>query len=396
MIIKKVRAREIKDSRGEKTIEVEVNGIWASSPSGKSTGAYESRPYRKSLKWNINFLKNWDAEIEILNFWDLRKVEFFIKKKLGLRDVKEFGANALFAFESAILKALAKEQRSELWEIVNPFAENFPRSVGNVIGGGLHSSKFKIHPDFQEFLVIPDGKSFEEDVKVMNFVHLEMGKSLKTRKKNDEGGWQTAKRDEEILEIFNRVRKKAERKFKVGVDIGLDVAASSFYSKKRYKYRDVLFKRSEQIFTVWRIAKKYNLFYLEDPLDERDFKGFKVLKKELRCLVVGDDLTATQISRLNRAIRKKAINAMIIKPNQNGSLLEVAQVFRMCRRAGIKTIMSHRSGETEDDALADYAFGFGADFIKTGIKTRWRERKLKRMIKIEKEFKKRLSNRLTK
>jgi enolase len=125
------------------------------------------------------------------------------------------------------------------------------------------------------------------------------------------------------------------------------------------------------------------LFYVEDPLDEEDFEGFSEINKEK--LIVGDDLTATNLNRLQRAIIHRSINAMIIKPNQNGSLLELKKIFDVCRKSKIKTILSHRSGETMDDALADYAFGFQADYIKCGISTKWREVKLKRLAEIEKE-----------
>jgi enolase len=133
------------------------------------------------------------------------------------------------------------------------------------------------------------------------------------------------------------------------------------------------------------LIDKYNLLYVEDPLQEEDFRGFGLIKK--KHLIVGDDLTATQIKRLENAIKNKSINALIVKPNQNGSLIELKKIFDICKANGIKTIMSHRSGETMDNALADYAFAFGADYIKTGIATKWREAKLNRMIEIENSFK---------
>ena len=131
----------------------------------------------------------------------------------------------------------------------------------------------------------------------------------------------------------------------------------------------------------------YDLSYVEDPVEEKDFKGFANLQKTLgkKCLIVGDDLTATQYNRVVGAIRTKSINAMIIKPNQNGSLLELKRIFDLCRKNGIVTVLSHRSGETLDSGLADYAVGFGANYIKCGVATRWREVKLKRLIEIERK-----------
>ena len=374
MIIKEVEARAVKDSRGEKTIEVSVNKVRASSPSGKSTGIYETKPYRKSLKWNINFLnrtKEFD-NLEINSFDDLIKVEKLLKKKLKLGNVKEFGANGLFAFESAILKALAKDKGIELWQVVNSKAKKFPTPVGNAIGGGLHSSN-KNKPEFQEFLLIPKEKSFSKNVKIMNHIYSKLKIKLKAKIKNDEGALQTSLSNDEVFETLSKFKK---------IRFGTDIAASSFYKKGKYSYKENKLDKKEQINYVNNLIKKYNLFYVEDSLEEKDFSGFSKIKS--KNLIVGDDLTATQINRLEKAIRKKSINSIIIKPNQNGSLLEVKRVFEICKKNKIKTIISHRSGETLDSALADYSFGFGADYIKCGISTKWRETKLERMIDIEK------------
>ena len=167
MLIKDVSARIINDSRGESTIEVSVNGAEpASSPSGKSTGKYETKPYYRDLKFCVSFLNEWGDRTQLMKFEGLVIIEDLIRKKLNLKEARLFGGNALFAFESAILKALAREQKKELWEIVNPHATKFPRPVGNVIGGGLHT-KGKIKPVFQEFLLIPREKTFSDNVNVM-------------------------------------------------------------------------------------------------------------------------------------------------------------------------------------------------------------------------------------
>ena len=166
------------------------------------------------------------------------------------------------------------------------------------------------------------------------------------------------------------------------MNIGIDIAASSFYKNNLYRYKKDKLNKEEQINYINDLIEKYNLLYAEDPLNEKDFSGFSKISK--KCLVVGDDLTVTHIDRLQKAIKNKSINAMIIKPNQNGSLIEVKKIFEICKKNRIKTILSHRSGETLDSAIADYAFAFGADFIKCGIATPYREIKLKRLIEIEK------------
>lgn len=376
MLIKQIKARKILDSRGEPTIEVLVNGCKASSPSGKSKGRYETPSYRMSLAQNISDINNLKKSLRNMNinsFADLAILERLIKKHFNFKDVKQFGANALFALESAILKALAKSEHKELWEIINPKARKMPVPLGNAIGGGMHSQKFANHPTFQEFLLIPKSSSIRKNVKTMEKIYSKIKSSLGVHLINDEGALQTPLDNEEALTLLS--------KFKKDVRIGVDAAASSFYNNGTYSYKNEQLSRSAQIFYINSLIKEHKIFYLEDPLEENDFKGFRKISK--KALVCGDDLTTTHISRLKKAISSKSINAMIIKPNQNGSLLEVAEIFKLCKKHNIKTILSHRSGETLDSAIADYAFSFQADFIKTGIETPWRKVKLKRLINIE-------------
>ncbi|MDO8508395.1 MAG: hypothetical protein Q7S27_01790 [Nanoarchaeota archaeon] len=374
MQIKELSARKILDSRNEPTIEVSANNQKASSPSGKSTGKYETPCYHKSLEWNIKAINNLIIPFEINSFNDLKKIEALIKNKFKFKDAKQFGANALFALESAILKALAKSQGKQLWQIINPSAKKMPIPVGNAIGGGLHSHN-KNHPDFQEFLLIPKGKSMKENVKIMQKVYKNLKKIIKTNSKNDEGAWQTSLSNEDVLAVISKITE---------VRIGLDIASSSFYKNSEYHYQNKSLSTEAQIHYINSLTKKYDIFYLEDPIQEEDFKSFSKISRTASNLIVGDDLTATHISRLNKAIKSKSISAMIIKPNQNGSLIELQEIFNICRKNDIKTVLSHRSGETLDNSLADYAFGFQANYIKCGISTKWREVKLKRLVEIEK------------
>lgn len=377
MFLQEVRAKKILDSRGEPTIEVSVNGIKSSSPSGKSKGKYETPSWRKSLEWNLHFLNKTKFDLEINSFHDLQKLEKFIQQKAKLRDVKQFGANALFALESAVLKALAKENKKQLWQVLLSRTKKMPVPVGNAVGGGLHSHN-ECPPEFQEFLLIPQAKTSRENFKIMQSAHTKLKSLVRATTKNDEGAWQTSLSNEQILEILSKFKN---------VRIGIDAASSSFYKDGDYYYNNETVDKKFQILFVNSLIKKFNLLYCEDPLHEEDFAGFANVKHDSNHLVVGDDLTATQISRLKKAIAARAINAMIIKPNQNGSLVELAQIFEICKKHNIKTILSHRSGETMDNALADFAVGFGADYIKCGIATKWREAKLKRLVEIEKSLK---------
>jgi enolase len=378
MLIKRVSAKSIKDSRNKPTIEVTINGQKASAPSGKSTGKAETPEYRKSLKQSIKDINSLKlSNLEINYFQDLSKIESQIKNQFKLSNPKIFGANALIALEIAILKALSKEKNLSLYKTINPKAKRIPTPVGNAIGGGLHSSN-KNHTEFQEFLLIPQGKNVRSNIQIMKKIHTKLKSLTKSKKKNDEGAWQTSLSNEQILKILSKFKE---------VRIGMDVAASSFYKKSHYLYKNISITKQSQIKYINSLIKKYNILYTEDPLEESDFSGFSQIKHTPSHLVVGDDLTATQIVRVKRAIKQESINALIIKPNQNGSLLEIQTIFQLCKKHNIKTILSHRSGETLDSALSDLAVGFQADYIKTGIATKWREAKLERLIQIEKSIK---------
>src|SRR3989344_8533764 len=224
MLIKNLFAKKIKDSRNEYTIEVSANGQKASSPSGKSTGKYETPSYNISLEWNIKAINSLKIPSEINYFQDLKKIESYTKHKFNLKNAKQFGANALFALESAVLKALAKSQNKELWQIINPNTKKMPVPIGNAIGGGLHSHN-KEHPEFQEFLLIPKGNNIKENVKIMQLVYKKLKSTIKTNSKNDEGAWQASFSSEGILEILSKLKN---------IGIGIDTASSSFYKNSEY------------------------------------------------------------------------------------------------------------------------------------------------------------------
>jgi len=384
VVIKSVDAKSIFDSRREKTIYVSIKtnvGVFgASSPNGKSTGKYEARSYAKSLEEDIKMLKKFSGYFstdKIEKFDDLRRVEDVVDRQIG--------ANTLFALESALLKAIAKEKKKEIWEIINPNVKKFPRLVGNCIGGGKHSKSAK-KPDFQEFLVIPNLKSVKENWEKSKKLKEETKYLLKEKdekfrgEKNDEDAWSTSLNEKEVLDVIKKLDVN---------NFGIDVAASSFFKRKKYYYGNPALDRTgeEQFEYLSNLIKNFNIFYIEDPFDEEDFESFaKLLKKFPDSLIVGDDLTTTNPKRLEKAIKTKSINAVIIKPNQIGSLLKVKETCQLAKKNNIKIIFSHRSGETNETILADLAFGFGADFFKCGITGKEREAKIKRLIQIEKRL----------
>jgi len=237
-------------------------------------------------------------------------------------------------------------------------------------------------------LLIPREKTFSRAV-TMNLRAYEYARGLlKARSKNDENAWMTDKTNEEVLEILKTVAKK------YNLRIGLDIAASTFYDKGYYNYKNknLIRDKVDQADYIERLIRKFGIFYVEDGMQEEDFSGFKeilnaVKENRMKSLIVGDDLTTTNLKLVRRAVNSGVINAMIVKPNQIGSIIEVKNVVRFCKKNCIAMIFSHRSGETMDDTLADYCVGFGGQFIKTGIFGRERLIKLKRVIDIEKKLK---------
>ncbi len=386
VIVKKVSAKYILDSRKEKTIAISiktnVGAFSASSPNGKSKGKNEAKPYLKSLEEDIKTIKKFSDYFlgeKLEKFDDLRRIEDILDRHVG--------ANTLFAFEAAVLKSIAKEKKKQIWQLINENQRKMPRIVGNIVGGGLHTNNGQNKkPDFQEFVIIPKEKTIKENFEISKKIKERIRQELKQKdekfqeKRNDEDAWVTSLNEKEIFDILKQFK----------IDFGTDVASSSFFKRKKYLYNNPMLQRTEeeQLFYLSNLIKNYSLFYVEDPFSEEDFENFsKLLKKFPNSLIVGDDLTTTNSKRVEKAIKEQSINSMIIKPNQCGKLTEVKRVCELCKKNNIKMIFSHRSGETKEDILADLAFGFGADFLKCGVTGKERETKIKRLIQIEKGLK---------
>lgn len=292
-----------------------------------------------------------------------------------------------------MLKAAAKEKNLPLWKFLKGKKEpSIPGLIGNSIGGGLHTRVRTKKPDFQEFLFLSRGGTVSKAVSKNIMAYYETKMKVRLREKklkiktNDENAIICSLSNQEVLEIMRDVAKRFD------LDIGLDIAASSFYDEKRqfYDYKNKRFLRTaeEQVEYLSNLINEFEIKYVEDPFQEEDFLSFKQLmgyveQTNKKTLIAGDDLTVTNLLRLKRAFRLGSINAIIVKPNQVGSLVEVDKIMDFCKQNKIVTIFSHRSGETMDDLLADYAVGFGADFIKTGVLGKERLIKLRRLIEIE-------------
>ena len=295
----------------------------------------------------------------------------------GTKSKSNLGANAMLAVSLACLKAAANEENVELYEYVGD-GKDLPYPMMNILNGGAHADNLL---DFQEFMILPQNKDFRERIRCGAEVFHNLKKVLKEKGYNtsvgDEGGFApNLSSNEEALEYIVDAIKKAGYTPGVDVKLGLDVAASEFYDEDTNLY---VFsgtgekKTKEEMVSYYEdLISKYPIVSIEDPLDESDFEGFRLLTKKIgdRVQIVGDDLFVTNKELLARGIKEKAANAILIKFNQIGTVTEALETIDMAKKAGYKTIISHRSGETEDTFIADLAVGLSLGQIKTGSLSR--------------------------
>lgn len=409
MIVQSVKTKKIRNSRRESTLSVIVETkdgkFEASAPGGVSRGKNEAQPFSiKGVDFSISFVNVLGKKIVVdktvfNDFSDLAKLEEFIRKFDKTKEFSLVGANAVYAFEAALLKAIAASYELQLFSLLNEGEKpkKLPIPLGNCIGGGKHIKQEK-KTDFQEFLLLPKTKHFFDAY----FINIQAYKEAKKEMLERDPAWKGSLTDESAiastldneaaLRLLSKATKKIKENFNIKVDLGLDVAASSFWNGVNYAYKNFpdpqRLGKEEQLNYIADLIEKYNLAYVEDPLEEKDFEGFARLlrimeQRNLKCLVAGDDLICTQLERLKRAIESKSINAAIIKPNQNGSLLAVKEVVDLAKKNNITTIISHRSGETLDNTIAHLAVGWEIPIIKTGILGRERFAKLHELLRIE-------------
>jgi enolase len=416
MQIKDLRARKILNSRGEETIEVSVETgkgkVLAAAPSGKSRGKYEAEPFSTaspSYSTKEGHEKGIDTSVSLINFIgqslirektsfqtfeDLEKIEEIFRKFDNTKNWALAGGNAVFATESAILKAIALSEGKQLWSFLNENPKFLPMPLGNCIGGGEHVKQEK-KADFQEFLLLPESKHFFDAY----FINLQAYKEAKKILFQNDMGWKGKLTDEnaiastlsaeKILAILRNISLKIKTKFNTNLHLGLDVAASTLWDGKSFQYKNPEASRGKdkQLEYVSSLIKDFELYYVEDPFNQEDFDLFSKLRKQNpKSLITGDDLICTQPDRLQRAIKENSVSAVIIKPNQNGSLLETKKVVDMAKKNSIIPVISHRSGETMDSTISDLAVGWQIPIIKTGILGKERFAKLHRLLKIEREM----------
>ena len=414
--IQDVKAIQILDSRGNPTIQVEVLtedgyvGV-ASVPSGASTGSFEAVELRDGNKNNYmgksvekaveNVNKKIAKEIIGMNVYEQRKVDEQMIKLDDTPNKSNLGANAILGVSLAVAKAASNSLGMELYNYIGGInAKVMPIPMMNILNGGKHSDN---NISIQEFMIMPVGDiTFAERLKRGVEIYHTLKNVLKEKGYSvgvgDEGGFAPdLENEEEALENIIEARKKAGYEPGKDIMLALDVASTEmfeeakkigkngyyFWKSKQYKTKEEMIKYIEDL------CEKYPIYSIEDGLAEEDWESWQELTNKLgnKVQLVGDDLFVTNKSRLKRGIDKKVANAILIKPNQIGTLTETLDTIQMAKESGYRTVISHRSGETEDTTIADIAVGVNAGQIKTGAPCRTdRVAKYNRLLYIEDEI----------
>lgn len=405
--IKYINAREILDSRGFPTVEVEVqteSGVMARAavPSGASTGAHEACELRdgdskrflgKGVQTAVNNVKTKIFEtIKGLEVSEMEKIDQAMLDLDGTKNKTSLGANAILGVSLACAKASAMESNTPLYKYLGGDSANtLPIPLMNVINGGAHADNGL---DVQEFMIVPRLNTFKESLRAGSEIFHSLKKQLSkkglTVAVGDEGGFAPKlKTNEEALDCLAQAIEDAGYKLGEEVYIALDVAATEFYKDGKYQWEGGA-KTAEEITEIYKSWKaKYPLISIEDGLSEDDWQGWAYLTKEMGSTtqIVGDDLFVTNFDRLQEGVEKGCANALLVKVNQIGSLSETKKAVEFAQSKGFQTVMSHRSGETEDTTIADLAVAMNCSQIKTGSLCRSeRIAKYNQLIRIEEEL----------
>ena len=389
--IKLIKAREIIDSRGNPTVEATVMlesgavGI-ASVPSGASTGIHEAHELRdkdksryngKGVLLAVNNVNQLICPALLgMSAGDLEKIDEKMIALDGTKNKSRLGANATLAVSLATARAAAAHKGAELYAHLSSTDEGKPPiPMFNVLNGGAHASN---NIDIQEFMLVPHGLSLDDGIRAGVEIYHALGRILKSKGLStgvgDEGGFApNLASDEEAIDLLCQAIKEGGYSFDQ-VGIALDVASSEWFEDGEYilPKRQKKMTAEELIEYYSALIESYPIISIEDGLAEDDFAGWQKMTKKLgdKILLVGDDLFVTNVERLSEGISLGIGNAILIKPNQIGTLTETLKVIRLAKESGYKVILSHRSGETTDTAIADIAAAVGSDLIKSGAPCR--------------------------
>jgi len=428
--IKQIKAREILDSRGSPTIEVELTTNFAkfldSVPSGASRGKYEAKELRDEGKRYqgkgvLKAVKNVNEIIgpKLVGKNPIKQKEIDELLMIGLdgtENKSKLGANSILAVSLACCRAGAGAKNIPLYQHISQLFEIGSRTVSlpipcfNIINGGVHAGN---DLSFQEFMIVPQNRSFSRNLETASEIYqglkeiLEKNFGKGATNLGDEGGFAPSLRQtQQALNLIIGAIKSASRArqsrakgedealasspgYSGKVKIGLDCAASQFFKNGNYQLEGTTFTRAGFLNFYQDLIKNYPILFLEDPFSEEDFEGFREITKKLskKIVVIGDDLLATNPGRIKKAKEEKACNGAIIKLNQIGTVSEALEAVKLAKSFGWKIMVSHRSGETLDDFISDFAVGISADFIKAGAPARGeRVAKYNRLLRTEEEL----------
>ena len=405
-----VYAREILDSRGNPTIEVEVlagENIYgrASVPSGASTGQFEAMELRDGgeryrglgVQMAVEHVNMRIApEIVGMNVFDQAEIDQMMILLDGTENKSNLGANAMLGVSMAVARAAANALQIPLYRYLGGVSVNrMPIPMMNILNGGKHADNTV---DFQEFMIMPIGACcFKEGLRMCAEIYHTLKKILHDEHLNtavgDEGGFAPNVADAKAaLTLMVRAVEKAGYKLREDIAFALDVAASELYNKEFKKYvfegENVIRSAEEMVDYYEALISEFPIISIEDPMDEEDWEGWDLITKRLghKLQLVGDDLFVTNTRRLQKGIERHVANAILVKVNQIGTLTEAFEAIELAKTSGYKTIISHRSGETEDSIIADIAVAFQSGQIKTGAPCRSeRVAKYNQLLRIEEE-----------
>ncbi len=413
LTIKNIIAREILDSRGNPTVEVDIllkDGSFgrAAVPSGASTGSHEALELRDGDKKRylgkgvLKAVANVNTKLRkaLMNkTWTQETLDEAMIKLDGTTTKSNLGANAILGVSLAFSHAAAKSLKKPLYMYFSSIAKtgkkvSLPLPMMNILNGGQHAEN---STDFQEFMIMPVGaKSFKEALRMGAEVFHNLKKMLHDQKMTtttgDEGGYAPSlPSNEAAIEIISKAVKLAGYKLGADIAIAMDVASTEFYKEGRYHLeregKTLDSKEMVDLFKTW--CKKYPIVSIEDGLAEDDWEGYKLFTKTLgqKTQIVGDDLFVTNIERLEKGINNKVGNSILIKVNQIGTITETIKAIKMAHKAGYTAIISHRSGETEDTTISHLVVGTGCGQIKTGSLCRTdRIAKYNELLRIEEQL----------
>ena len=417
LAIENVKALEILDSRGNPTIQVQVEveggfiGI-ASVPSGASTGSFEAVELRDGDKERYNgkgvqkavenVNKKISKEIIGMNVYEQRNIDETMIKLDDTPNKSNLGANAILGVSLAVAKAASESLSMELYEYIGgKQAKDLPIPMMNILNGGKHSDN---NISIQEFMIMPIGEiTFAERLRRGAEIYHTLKSVLKKKGFSvgvgDEGGFApNLENEEQALDVIMEAIKKAGYEPKKDIVLALDIASTEMYDEAKkigksgyYFWKTKQMKTKEEMVNyLAKLCAKYPIASIEDGLAEEDWDTWKIITENLgdKIQLVGDDLFVTNMKRLSKGIEKNVANAILIKPNQIGTLTETLDTIGLAKKYGYKTIISHRSGETEDTTIVDIAVGINAGQIKTGAPCRTdRVAKYNRLLKIEETLK---------